>query len=881
MIRLFYRYLSAVVVGLSTISGAALSGSMPPAAPVVIKVPGDQPTIQAAIDSLGPNADYTQIQIAAGEYKEIINIQQISGGQNLESRTYELGENGVPNGTTFTGLQIMGDMRPCFPQYQNGYRHAANSDVSTLYELKTNDPNVGPYPVLVSSAFGVQPKAALTLPAAIADPILGSPPPITVNPVGSFAIMRRGGGIGFATKTKNAQDAGALASIIVDNQAVGVSALGGSDSSITIPAFSISKANGDVLIAAVTANPGLVITVEPPRTFYNPPIGTNYAPVVLSHPNGDRKRIKVTINPPLPVVDPSLPRGVAPVLEQPVFSDPRLNLLPPPGATWKQKVAVVQIAALGETDKKMYILEVEGFEISNDPVSPGVASPVNVIVLSTPVPDDLDINALGSSLTFLPNVRIAPAAPRLPVITAQSLGFSMSGIWIDTAVNDDPETPALPFAATTTGLMLGKVQANLSNIIISDSRELAANGFGFNLQAESTVNIIDGFRNSSANRRLSVLNWSAGLNVVEMSRLSGPLVFTGGLKNTNALALADNSFVSIDALVLIGNEGLFQAGSTQLSLTGDSTLISSNLLTVADVFGSGISLDNSQIDCGSFVVERVYKPSGGIVETNAINLTGTSTFRVFAPNVYLGDPAKDPTAGQPTSLIENFSVVRNCFNIDPAGKLTAGTTENVGIFVADSAKFISEKDLVFSGNDVDYLTLQDAQFITPAWLKSPGNTFLVAQNGPLNSVFQFQKLDGKDLHLTLDPSTIFQYQGVYINKANPGKSFTLFSENGTDHQITLTHGSFVGTKSKTIKFCKVPGAFVKLKILSPSQVLIEGGFGVRLQGDSKCPGPLPYKCDSYKKCEHHSKHSCSSSHSSSSDDSSSRSHHKRSKNKKH
>ncbi|HEU4535157.1 MAG TPA: PA domain-containing protein, partial [Polyangiaceae bacterium] len=69
---------------------------------------------------------------------------------------------------------------------------------------------------------------------------------------GKIALVERGV-CGFTVKVKNAQDAGAIAVLVADNDPANVPppALGGTDPSITIPAVRISKADGDAFKAAL------------------------------------------------------------------------------------------------------------------------------------------------------------------------------------------------------------------------------------------------------------------------------------------------------------------------------------------------------------------------------------------------------------------------------------------------------------------------------------------------------------------------------------------------------------------------------------------------------------------------------------------------------
>lgn len=767
--------------------------------------------IQEAIDVFqGSDALYTQINIAPGTYVENVQLEQMSSSLNFQVRSSDLNEQ-LSTNDIWRGLQINGDMRPCFPQYQNGYRHAANSTQSSVYSLETNVPGVGPFPVLVAASFGTQPTVDTgPYPAVVSTPLQPSSNcPPTNSFAGSFAVMKRGlapgctGSAGFATKTKLAQNNGALAAIIIDNSPTGTVSMGGSDPTITIPAFSISSVLGADLLAAIAAHPTMQLTVKPPATFYNPPIGTNYAMVTLSHPGGDYTKIKVTMSAPLPEVDPNLSRGTTPVLEQPIFQDPRL------GFHAGDKIILSESDALGSRGRTVFeIASLNG----------------NVITLTDSVdPSDVDITKPGSSLTFLPNVVLIPAVGKKPVFVAQSVGFSMTGLTIDS-------NPAIGFGQTSYAVVLGGSQAELANIIVTDTNFSTANGYAFSFANESAVSIVDGWRDSTRNRRLSVIGWSGGFTLEHMSKIAGGLVFATNITNTNLFSLTDNSYANIDNLILMGNYGLFQPEAKGLNVTTDSYLGSSTLLTVTDVFGPGIFVDDATISCDSFTLERCYKPAGGTIATNAMQLNGNAQFTVNANNLYADN-------GEPTQSINTTSVVRDCFDIDPNADFTSGTLPNVGIFVDDQAKFMSRKDLYFHGNDINYLTAIDGQFITPGWAQTPGSTLPVYTSGKLNSVYQLQELKGNNVHLTLDPAEEFLYQGLYISDNTVGKTFTIFSGSPTKHCIKLTSGSFVGTHKKALRFEPYTGAYVTLKILSSKEVLVLESRGVHFYEAKNCAAP--------------------------------------------
>ena len=69
---------------------------------------------------------------------------------------------------------------------------------------------------------------------------------------GNIAMIDRGGGCNFTVKIKNAQNAGAIAVVMVNNVATAPISMGGTDATITIPAVMISQADGTTLKANLT-----------------------------------------------------------------------------------------------------------------------------------------------------------------------------------------------------------------------------------------------------------------------------------------------------------------------------------------------------------------------------------------------------------------------------------------------------------------------------------------------------------------------------------------------------------------------------------------------------------------------------------------------------
>lgn len=83
---------------------------------------------------------------------------------------------------------------------------------------------------------------------------------------GKIAVIRRGV-CSFAIKVKNAQNAGAIGAIIVNNIAGGIS-MAGADATITIPAVSMSQTEGEALIASMSS--GTVnVSLSSPEVYIN------------------------------------------------------------------------------------------------------------------------------------------------------------------------------------------------------------------------------------------------------------------------------------------------------------------------------------------------------------------------------------------------------------------------------------------------------------------------------------------------------------------------------------------------------------------------------------------------------------------------------------
>jgi hypothetical protein len=124
--------------------------------------------------------------------------------------------------------------------------------------VKSNSPGVASLAAVGVADFGP------SLYRVTGNLVMANPPqatgPLTNDVQGKIVLIDRGMNL-FVEKVKRAQDAGAIAVIIADNQPGPAISLGGSDPSITIPAVRVTQADGNALKAALTAGATVNLTV--------------------------------------------------------------------------------------------------------------------------------------------------------------------------------------------------------------------------------------------------------------------------------------------------------------------------------------------------------------------------------------------------------------------------------------------------------------------------------------------------------------------------------------------------------------------------------------------------------------------------------------------
>ncbi|WP_300565045.1 T9SS-dependent M36 family metallopeptidase [Flavobacterium sp.] len=86
---------------------------------------------------------------------------------------------------------------------------------------------------------------------------------------GKIAVIRRGGGCLFIPKVKTAQNAGAIAVIIVGNDPTNDISMGGADATVTIPAIYLNQAPGEAIITAMASGTVNAKLSRPAGSFVN------------------------------------------------------------------------------------------------------------------------------------------------------------------------------------------------------------------------------------------------------------------------------------------------------------------------------------------------------------------------------------------------------------------------------------------------------------------------------------------------------------------------------------------------------------------------------------------------------------------------------------
>lgn len=768
---------------------------------------GPYTSIQEAIDTFCTGfAGYTFIEIMPGTYDEFIDVEGFLAVANNTPRDFQNGDEQTAAGTP--GFQILGDSRPFINfSYATGYEYAGTSGRGRNYVVTTDVPGVGPYNAFIASSFGAV-GGVTNLGAQNAEPLfapgvsgLACVPLTNVGITGEIAVIRRGT-CGFASKTANAQAAGAAAAIIWNNNPLtGIFQMGGLDFSVTIPAYSISNADGLALSAAIAANPSITISVTPEGGIYYPPLGTNYAIAVLSHPGGDRSKVTVTMTPPLPLADDNI--LAPPVLEQPIFDAPSVGIVP------GDYIALADADILGNYANSLHMVTaVSGNTVTIDP-------PVAEVM-----DGGVDITALGSNITFLPNVRLTKSFPYEPgqlpraIMKVDGVDVSITGLWID-------QHESQPFANVSAAFETIGNRTFISNLAVTDFFGTTANGLAYH-SIDADAYLEDGYR-GEAGKHLAVNGWTQGVGVSSMGMLRLGNVFVAHT-NSAGSGVSIGGSIGVENFQSFGTQNLFQPGAgAALALGGGADYNGTNfevnkLLQITDVFGRAVAMEQSQLNAAnpSVRIERIYRPANGTIDGDfgAVAVGCGSLF-----SIHRGDYLPD---GTPLTAPTLTSVFSDCFNvgvIDP----DVATEPEVAIYVNAGGRFVTTGELLFNNNDLNYQTVQEAEFTAPFDPASPNDVFLVTASGDANAVFLKQAITTPGVALTLDPAEQFGIDNLYS-----GKTYIIRNTGAGGATLTLPGAFFkqFGVTNKTVATFTGANAYIEFLVESNTSVVVLDSAGV-------------------------------------------------------
>jgi hypothetical protein len=852
----------------------------------VITVGVDFPTIQAVFDSFkGKNIGDMTVIIPPGTYTEYLNLEGFTA--QLPTYLRDVRQGDVLVSDVFKGLQILGDNRAYGPgkSYVNNYENASESGRNLNYVITTTSPVSGPYNALLATNFGgiggVGPVGI-----QIANPLRACGPLVGFTP-GNIALIERGT-CGFANKVLNAQLAGASAAIIY-NTVPGIQPMGGTDNSITIPAYAISQTDGIALTNLITSNPGIQITVTAVGGAYSPPFGTNYGKINLVKPTftGDVNGTILTVT--------NFPVGTAPIAVGQVISGTGIvpgttivsfgtgtgglgtyNLSDPQAAAVGVNVTVTNVVVVTIVNTPLaddninappvieqpkfdavtsdgFINIVPGDKIaladsdvmnSNYVTSLHTLTAVNGNILQFTPPADpslggVDLSGNGANLTFLPNVEITPPVDpnniNNAVVTINQVSVGINGIWVN-------QNPAQPNAKIRSAINISDSDVGLCNVTVTDFVDTTTST-AINILA-SKINIFDAWRDSSSNRHLSIVGWASGIFALQ-SDIGGGDLFVARLFGSVGNTLSGGSNMYLNNLQFFGSSALYQAGLAggfQVGGYGDGASIQNSLtinklFDIADIVGPGISVFGSEVYAAnpSVRIERCYYIAGG--------------YDIYLGGIYLGPSAQFTidqgvfyTDGTYVTQPTMTSRITDCFDMFPGF-----TLPNVGVLVHENANFTALGNMEFENNDYNYLTLKTGKYSTPYNLLPSGTQNLAAwdSNNTFNDIFEhatssleldpsfeLQSLGAAPVNLNLAPAA--KYSGLadvntradYYN----GKTYTLFALTNTVHTLTLVGATFVSSTGPgtVATFNGVAGASLTFRVLSPTQVLVLAVNGVTI-----------------------------------------------------
>ena len=748
------------------------------------------------------------------------------------------------------GVKIIGDERRIIGQaYIDSVINVSAAQVPDVV-ITTNIPGVGPYNATPAN-FGGFPIPSIVKPGVLSQNA-GAPPVSdqAIAPIlngaainGNIGICRRGT-IGFNQKAVNLEAVGAVAMICINNApGNGTLVMASAGLPTTIPSVMVGLNDGNALLAAITSNPGLIITIASSSpNLYTPAFGTFAGNVDLSHPGGNLSKLDVVITsaPTAQLGRPASAIGI----ENPNFADPALGPVVPGDTVTvvlNSGASVVQtIASLEES-------------------VPG-SGYFNRLVFTTPLPSPAD-NA-DSSITFRSKVLCRSTDIQLPALRVLTSNVLLQGITF--TIPSFIGTGAQQAYITTSTVLLSNVsfedptlQYN-TGLTVTNSKLV---GLSSNRQEEVPITFVSHSTSISATSSIMELStWYilGGRATGQGANLSHDAGFSSGtliiaLKNAPVGVRADALTAYIDSYILHisgastgvttanPSDGTFQGrisitaeeyfsivrNGVGLSLGRDDTVSTplfegSGPATFANNTVRDFELRNSAklIVLGPNIIfsgDQTYR----VLDSSELNVDNTLTFAPNGVRTYTASGSIDHALNE--HCLDGAGVLNMTMAPSASTRLYLGReyiiTDSTGGFkhtitLTGGAQFFGNgfngsTTLTFSGVKGDSVTL---------FVKDATTVFVVSPPSGVN---------------TISVPTIFG--GADLSKPTIQEAINFFTDNNvSDGKILVAPGTYF----ETLKINKISSG-----LSSNTKVYPYNGFTIR--GDTRRIGGITYLQNGY------------------------------------